>query len=111
MTPIIFFNMIAAMIEGAFQTFYAGIYMVDGRDLGLRAVLCSTIFMSMHFNGFKMGYGCALAWVLFLIIMVFTLIVFRSSDMWGFTMKMKMMPAGKKRKVGEIICHRRKTGR
>ena len=31
-----------------------------------------------------MGYGCALAWVLMLIIGVFTLLVFKSSSAWVF---------------------------
>ena len=98
MTPIIFFNMITAMI-GAFQTFTQG-YMVDG------GIKDSVLFFAYYlyenaFQWFKMGYGCALAWVLFLIIMVFTLIVFRSSDMWVYY-ENEMMPAGKKkRKVGK----------
>jgi multiple sugar transport system permease protein len=36
------------------------------------------------FMWFKMGYGCALAWVLFVIILIFTMIIFRSSSVWVY---------------------------
>lgn len=93
MTPIIFFNMITAMI-GAFQTFTQG-YMLNG------GVKNSVLFYSYYlyenaFMWFKMGYGCSLAWVLFVIILFFTLLVFRSSDMWVFYET--EMSAGKKKK-------------
>lgn len=95
MTPIIFFNMITAMI-GAFQTFTQG-YMVSG------GVKDSVLFYAYYlyenaFMWFKMGYGCALAWVLFIIIMIFTALVFRSSDMWVYY-ETEMMPAKKKKKA------------
>ena len=34
------------------------------------------------FSYFKMGYASAISWVMFVIIMVVTLILFRSSSMW-----------------------------
>ncbi len=34
------------------------------------------------FTYFKMGYAAALAWVLFLLVLLLTLAVFRSSPMW-----------------------------
>ncbi|MDL2300918.1 sugar ABC transporter permease [Lachnospiraceae bacterium OttesenSCG-928-D06] len=81
MTPIIFFNMITAMI-GAFQTFTQG-YLVGG------GVKNSLLFYSYYlyqnaFMWFKMGYGSALAWLLFAIILIFTLLVFRSSTAWVY---------------------------
>jgi len=36
------------------------------------------------FEWFRMGYASALAWMLFLIILVFTYIVLRSSESWVF---------------------------
>ena len=92
MTPIIFFNMITAMI-GAFQTFTQG-YMVDG---GIKdSVLFYSYYLYQNaFRWFKMGYGCALAWVLFVIILLFTMIIFRSSSMWVYY-ETEMMPAKKK---------------
>jgi ABC-type sugar transport system permease subunit len=36
------------------------------------------------FRFFEMGYASALAWVLFVIIMIFTLLTLRSSERWVF---------------------------
>jgi multiple sugar transport system permease protein len=36
------------------------------------------------FSYFDMGYASAIAWVLFAIIMLFTLLVFRSSSLWVY---------------------------
>lgn len=99
MTPIIFFNMITAMI-GAFQTFTQG-YMVAG---GIKdSVLFYAYYLYQNaFMWFKMGYGCALAWVLFIIIMIFTMLVFRSSDMWVYyetEMASSKKPKKKKQKA------------
>lgn len=97
MTPIIFFNMITAMI-GAFQTFTQG-YMVSG---GVKdSVLFYAYYLYQNaFMWFKMGYGCALAWVLFVIIMIFTMLVFRSSNLWVYY-ETEMMASKKKRKPKE----------
>lgn len=81
MTPIIFFNMITSMI-GAFQTFTQGYMFNGGTDNSL--LFYAYYLYQNAFMWFKMGYGSALAWVLFIIILVFTLLVFRSSSMWVF---------------------------
>ncbi|MDI7278007.1 MAG: ABC transporter permease, partial [Anaerolineae bacterium] len=36
------------------------------------------------FGHFKMGYASALAWVLFVVVLMLTLAVFRSSPMWVY---------------------------
>ncbi|MEZ4634471.1 MAG: sugar ABC transporter permease [Caldilineaceae bacterium] len=75
MSPIIFFNLIIGII-GSFQVFTAGYLITDGGPQN------STLFYVLYLyrNGFEylnMGYAAALAWVLFLIILVLTLFVFR----------------------------------
>lgn len=80
MTPVIFYNLIMGII-GAFQTFGASYVMTNGGP-GY-----STLFYTLYlyFNAFKygkMGIAAAMAWVLFLIIMVFTALLFRSSKFW-----------------------------
>ncbi len=75
MSPIIFFNLIIGII-GSFQVFTAGFLITDGGPQN------STLFYVLYLyrNGFRyldMGYSAALAWVLFLIILVLTLLVFR----------------------------------
>lgn len=81
MTPIIFFNMITAMI-GAFQTFTQGYLNAGGIKNSL--LFYSYYLYENAFMWFKMGYGSALAWLLFVIIMFFTLLVFRSSSVWVY---------------------------
>lgn len=80
LSPTIFFNLINGII-GALQTFNQAYIMTDGGPKN------STLFYNFYlwkkaFKDFEMGYASALAWVLFVIIMTLTLIVFKSSSMW-----------------------------
>ena len=82
MTPIIFFNLVMGII-GTFQYFAEPMILTKGGPAE------STMFYNLYLynNAFKyqsMGYASALAWVLFLLVMVLTLLVFRSSSMWVF---------------------------
>jgi multiple sugar transport system permease protein len=82
MTPVLLFNLVIEAIY-AFQVFEAAFITTGGGPLR------STYFMSLYiydsaFRFLKMGYASALSWVLFMMIMIFTLIVFRSSTRWVF---------------------------
>jgi multiple sugar transport system permease protein len=82
MTPVLFFNLIMGII-GSFQVFTAGYIMTQG---GPRY---ATYFYVLYlynnaFQYFRMGYASAMAWVLSVIILVFTLLVFRSSTAWVY---------------------------
>jgi multiple sugar transport system permease protein len=75
MGPVIFFNLIIGIIA-SFQVFTAGFLITDGGPQN------ATLFYVLYLyrTGFRyldMGYSAALAWVLFLIILVLTLLVFR----------------------------------
>jgi multiple sugar transport system permease protein len=75
LSPVIFFNLILSII-GTFQAFTVGFLITDGGPQN------STLFYVLYLyrNGFEylnMGYSAALAWVLFLIISVLTLLIFR----------------------------------
>jgi multiple sugar transport system permease protein len=75
MSPIIFFNLIIGII-GSFQVFTAGFLITDGGPQN------ATLFYVLYLyrTGFRyldMGYAATLAWVLFFIILVLTLLVFR----------------------------------
>jgi multiple sugar transport system permease protein len=88
LSPTIFFNLIMAMI-GAFQTFDAAFVISTARSGQIGAPLKSTLFYLLHLyeEGFKflnMGYASALAWVLFLIILLVTYLINRSSKNWVF---------------------------
>lgn len=82
MTPILFFNVITGVI-GALQTFTPG-YIFGKGGPGNSLLFYVYYLYSNAFNYFKMGYGSALAWILFVIVMVLTLIIFRTSRSWVY---------------------------
>ncbi|MCC7352297.1 MAG: sugar ABC transporter permease [Anaerolineae bacterium] len=82
MTPVIFFNLIMGVI-GAFQVFAQAFIMTRGGPVR------STYFYMLYlydnaFQFFKAGYASALAWLLFVIILFFTLLILRSSTAWVY---------------------------
>ncbi|NWL87740.1 MULTISPECIES: carbohydrate ABC transporter permease [unclassified Paenibacillus] len=81
-TPTIFFNLIMGII-GGFQYFTQAFVMTNGGPLN------STLFYNLYlynkaFIEFDMGYASALSWILFIIILIFTLLVIRSSSFWVY---------------------------
>lgn len=84
LSPVIFFNLILQMIS-AFQTFTQA-YVISG---GTGGPVDSTLFYSLYlyqraFSNFDMGYASAMAWVLLIIIGLFTWIAFGTSRRWVF---------------------------
>jgi multiple sugar transport system permease protein len=82
MTPLIFYNMIIAIIN-SFQTFVPALIMTDGGPEN------STLFvvLNIYRNGFQffnMGYASALAWQLFLIVIGLTIAQFYVSSRWVY---------------------------
>jgi multiple sugar transport system permease protein len=87
-TPVIFFNLVTGLIA-YFQYFTQAYVITVQRDGGVGGPADSTLFYSLYlyqnaFNYFKMGYASAQAWILFLITLVCTVIVFGSSSRWVF---------------------------
>ena len=81
-TPSILFVLLTAMI-GAFQYFTLGWLLTQGGPNR------STEFYSMYlyrnaFTYFKMGYASALAWLLFILIVTCTILIFRTSARWVY---------------------------
>jgi multiple sugar transport system permease protein len=84
MTPVIFYNLVHGLI-GAFNYFTEVYVATDGTGGPVRSTLFYNLYLYQNaFRFFKMGYASALAWVLFLIVLLVTLLVFRSSPMWVF---------------------------
>lgn len=79
-TSIIFFNMIMQTIQ-ALQNFTSAFVITDGGPLKSTYVLGMKLYKE-GFSYFKMGYASAISWIIFLIIMVVTLLLFRSSSGW-----------------------------
>ncbi len=82
LTPIIFFNLVMQMI-GGFMVFSQAMIITDGGPMN-RTLVYALYLYRQSFAYYKMGYGCAMAWVLMMIIGFFTLLVFRSSSAWVF---------------------------
>ncbi len=79
-TPIIFFNFLMQLIQ-AFQEFN-GPYIITGGGPLNSTTLLPLLIYNNAFRYFNMGYASAISWFLFLVIMIFTLIVFRSQKYW-----------------------------
>ncbi len=84
LTPTIFFNLIMGII-GALQVFMQAFVLV-GRDGGFdNQLLFFVLYLYRKaFVDYQFGYAAALAWVLFAIILAFTLLIFRSSALWVY---------------------------
>ena len=80
LTPVIFFNLVTGMI-GALQTFAQVFIVTAGGPDNASQMVVPYLFQNA-FQFYKMGYASAIAWVLFIIIMALTLVVFRSSALW-----------------------------
>lgn len=74
-SPVILFTFITGII-GSFQTFMQAYVMTQGGP-HYASLFYGLYLFQNAFRYFKMGYGSALAWVLFLIILVLTLLTFR----------------------------------
>ena len=84
LAPVIFFNLVFQTIE-AFKAFTPA-FIVSG---GIGGPVDSTLFYSLYlyieaFGNFRMGYASALAWLLLVIIGIFTALAFLSSRYWVY---------------------------
>jgi len=81
-SPILLFNAIMGII-GYFQYFTQAFVMTAGGPQD------ATLFYALHlfnkaFLDFQLGYASAMAWILFLLILVATIIVLRTSRSWVY---------------------------
>ena len=78
-SPVILFNLITGLI-GAFQYFTEVHVMTQGSGRPADSTLMMSIYLwQTAFQYFNMGYASAQAWILFLIIVFFTIILFKIS--------------------------------
>jgi multiple sugar transport system permease protein len=81
-SPVLFFLLVIGFI-GSFQVFTSAFVMTNGGPQN--ATLFAVLYIySNGFHLFKMGYAAALAWALFLIIVVFTFLQFRVANRWVY---------------------------
>jgi multiple sugar transport system permease protein len=84
LTPIIFFNLVMGLI-GAFQVF-SQVYILTkpvGGPNNSSQMMVPLLF-NEAFSFYHMGYASAISWMLFAVILVFTLIAFRTTRKWVF---------------------------
>lgn len=81
-TPTIFFNSIMAII-GSLQVFTQGYIMTEGGP-GNSSLFYVYYIYREGFQNANMGYACALAWLLFLVILVLTMIVLKTQNKWVY---------------------------
>lgn len=82
LSPVLFFLLIIGIIN-SFQVFTIALVMTNGGPMN--ATLFTVLYLyTLGFKLFRMGYAATVAWVLFLIIMIFTVLQFRLSKSWVF---------------------------
>nr|WP_081913619.1 sugar ABC transporter permease [Glycomyces sp. NRRL B-16210] len=81
-TPVIFFNLIMGLI-GSFQIFSQVYILTSGGPDNASQMMVPLLFREA-FSFYHFGYASAIAWLLFVVIMVFTLIAFRTARKWVF---------------------------
>ena len=81
-SSIIFFNLIMQMVN-AFQEF-TGVFVITSGGPMYSTYLYGMMLYENAFSNFKMGYASALSWILFVIILAFTALTFKSSSYWTY---------------------------
>lgn len=81
-TPVILFNGVMRLVE-TFQVFTGPKLITNGGPLDSTHVINLLIY-EVAFENRNFNLGSAMSWILFLIIMVFTILIFRSSKYWVY---------------------------
>lgn len=82
LTPTILFNMVMNII-GSFQVFTQAFVLTAGGPAN--ATLTMVLYLYQKgFRDFHFGYASAIAWVLFVVVLVFSFLALRSSRYWVF---------------------------
>jgi multiple sugar transport system permease protein len=82
LTPVIFFNLIMSIVW-SFQIFTQVYVMTGGQGGPADSTLVMVLYIYQQaFKFHNMGYASAIAWVLFIIILLFTMLQFKISGGW-----------------------------
>lgn len=81
-TSIAFFNIIMQLIT-ALQNFTSAFVVTSGGPNKATYVLGMKLYTDA-FKYFKMGYACATSWILFMVILVMTIVLFVTSKKWVY---------------------------
>ncbi len=80
LSPTIFFNLVIGLI-GAFQVF-TPVYIMTRGGPGTASMMLGMYIYRHGFQQFNMGYASLLAWILFVIVMLLTLLQFAVAKRW-----------------------------
>ncbi|MBX3014827.1 MAG: sugar ABC transporter permease [Caldilineaceae bacterium] len=84
MTPSLFFTLVLGII-GTFQIFAQIFVLTDGMGGPQNSTLVYMIYLYRNgFNFFRMGYASAMAWVLFVLILLLTWLQFKAAQRWVY---------------------------
>jgi len=84
LAPVIFFNLVLQVIEG-FKAFTPAFVVSGGTGGPVDSTLFYTLYLYQEaFAYFRMGYASALAWVLLIVIGLFTAMSFLTSKYWVY---------------------------
>ena len=81
-SPVIFYNLVTQLVQ-AFQEFN-GPYIITNGGPRNATTLISLIVYNTAFKDYKVGMSSAMAWVMFVIVMVWTIIAFVSQKKWVY---------------------------
>ena len=82
LSPIIFFNLVLQII-GAFQSFTQAFVVSGGTGGPSDSTMFYTLYLYLQgFGQFRMGYASAMAWLLMIIVAIFTAVNFLVSKYW-----------------------------
>jgi multiple sugar transport system permease protein len=82
MTSTIFFNLVVGCING-FQVFTQA-YVITGGGPNERSNFLVILLFREAFNNARMGKASAIAWIIFIIVMILTWINFKTSNKWVY---------------------------
>jgi multiple sugar transport system permease protein len=83
-SPVIFYNLTLALI-GSFQIFVPGYIIGNGRGDPNGATMFYNIYLYKEaFNYQDMGYGTTLAWAMFIVVLILTIILFNTQSRWVY---------------------------
>ena len=81
-SSVVFFNLIMQSIQ-ALQNFTSAFVITGGGPMKKTYIIGMKLYDDA-FKYYKVGYACAESWILFLVILALTLLVFRSSSAWVY---------------------------
>jgi len=83
-TPIIFYNLVLALI-GSFQYFTQAYIISNGRgDPNFATMFYNLYLYQQSFSYLNMGFGCAMAWAMFIVVLLLTIVLFATSRRWVY---------------------------